>query len=142
MDADEGFVDTIPYSLTWDIKELEPFEVDTDFIFICDLHLAAGIDPISGGMHPREEFLHDQVFSRWLEHCVNQAAAGGRQAVLVLLGDTVDLLHVRPLEGRSGSPEAAASKLDRIASGHPVFFAGAAHLFVEERLDCDPARQS
>jgi UDP-2,3-diacylglucosamine pyrophosphatase LpxH len=96
-----------------------------DVVVVSDLHLAAGYDERTGTYSRNEDFFYDGSFARFLAHL----QASGRPWRLVLLGDVFDFLQVE-----LGPPPTAEQELDvseattlakfeRIARGHPEFFA-------------------
>ena len=96
-----------------------------DVVVISDLHLAAGYDERTGTYSRNEDFFYDGAFARFLAHL----EASGRRWRLVILGDLFDFLQVE-----LGPPPTAEQdldvteattlvKLERIAQGHPEFFA-------------------
>lgn len=81
-----------------------------DYLFVSDLHISQGYDPERRAYHPREDFVFDEPFFRWLrwadEHC-----APGKRWELVFVGDAFDFLpfdedlarrYLREKESRRG----------------------------------------
>ena len=100
-----------------------------DLIIVSDLHLSAGYEPRLGTFDRNEDFFYDEAFARFLAHLRRRAADEGRRWRLVLLGDVFDFLQVDlrraevahdPLDRSEG---VTITKLERIARGHPGFFA-------------------
>jgi UDP-2,3-diacylglucosamine pyrophosphatase LpxH len=122
-----------------------------NLLVVSDLHLGEGVDPESGKYARQEDFLFDDAFARFLryhEGVKQQPRFGGRPWKLIVNGDLFDFPQVDalPEEGESllrvkevaryedlstdersfglGTTEKESVwKLERIARGHPHFFA-------------------
>lgn len=100
-----------------------------DIIIVSDLHLSAGYDPRTGTFDRNEDFFYDAAFARFLDDLRARAATEGRTWRLVLLGDVLDFLQVEldragDADGTLDTSDApTVAKLERIAAGHPEFFA-------------------
>jgi UDP-2,3-diacylglucosamine pyrophosphatase LpxH len=122
-----------------------------NLLVVSDLHLSEGVDPESGKYARQEDFLFDDAFARFLryhERVRQQPRFGGRPWLLIFNGDLCDFPQVDalPEEGESlmkvkgvvhykdlskderdfglgTSEKESAWKLERIARGHPSFFA-------------------
>jgi UDP-2,3-diacylglucosamine pyrophosphatase LpxH len=98
------------------------------YLFLNDLHLAAGFNAVEGRPSQGESFFYDAVFARFLGFHISQAASNGDCLHLVLLGDVFDFLRIESLAvpqhrySLDSSPATAIEKLRRIAAGHPEFF--------------------
>jgi UDP-2,3-diacylglucosamine pyrophosphatase LpxH len=64
-------------------------------IVVSDLHLLTGRDPASGRTNPRENFLADHAFARFLT--CQKRSAGGDKPLLVINGDSLDFLRITEL---------------------------------------------
>ena len=104
-------------------------EEQHDIILVSDFHLSAGYDPATGTYHRNEDFFYDAAFARFLADLRARGEREGRTWRLVLLGDVFDFLQVEAHtpRGERGEPEtsvaATITKLERVAAGHPEFFA-------------------
>jgi UDP-2,3-diacylglucosamine pyrophosphatase LpxH len=122
-----------------------------NLLVVSDLHLGEGVDPESGKYARQEDFLFDDAFARFLryhERVKQQPRFGGRPWMLIFGGDLFDFPQVdalpeegEPLErvkgvarykdlsadeqnfGLGTSERESAWKLERVAQGHPSFFA-------------------
>lgn len=122
-----------------------------NLLVVSDLHLGEGVDPECGKYARQEDFLFDDAFARFLryhERAKQQPRFGGRPWMLIFDGDLFDFPQVdaKPEEGESlmkvkgvahhkdldkdeqdfglGTTEKESDwKLERIAQGHPSFFA-------------------
>jgi UDP-2,3-diacylglucosamine pyrophosphatase LpxH len=122
-----------------------------NLLVLSDLHLCEGVDPESGKYARQEDFLFDDAFARFLryhERVRRQPRFGGRPWLLIFNGDLCDfpqvdalpeegdsLLRVKGVARRAdlcadeqsfglGTAEKESDwKLERIARGHPSFFA-------------------
>ncbi len=78
-----------------------------NYLFVSDLHLSEGRDPVTGQLSRNEDFFHDDAFARFLVYHVelsgreNAAEAFRRPWSLVINGDIFDFLQVTrlPAEG-------------------------------------------
>jgi UDP-2,3-diacylglucosamine pyrophosphatase LpxH len=61
-------------------------------LVVSDLHLVAGCDPVTGRMHPRENFLADDAFARFL--ATHRAEVTDGDPLLIINGDSLDFLRV------------------------------------------------
>jgi UDP-2,3-diacylglucosamine pyrophosphatase LpxH len=61
-------------------------------LVVSDLHLLTGCDPASGRMNPRENFLADHAFARFL--AAHQGTPSESEPLLVLNGDTFDFIRI------------------------------------------------
>jgi len=81
-----------------------------DYLFVSDLHISQGYDAERRAYHPREDFVFDEPFFRWL--CwMDENCAPGKRWELVFVGDAFDFLpfdeelarrYLREKESRSG----------------------------------------
>lgn len=122
-----------------------------NLLVVSDLHLGEGIDPKSGKYARQEDFLFDDAFARFLrchEQVKQQPRFGGHPWMLVFDGDLFDFPQVDALPeegeplmrvkgvashkdlstdeqtfGLRTSEKESDWKLERIAQGHPSFFA-------------------
>ncbi len=122
-----------------------------NLLVVSDLHLCEGVDPESGKYARQEDFLFDDAFARFLryhERVKQQPRFGGRPWLLIFNGDLCDfpqvdalpeegeplvrvkgVAHYKDLSddernfGLGTSEKESAWKLERIARGHPSFFA-------------------
>jgi UDP-2,3-diacylglucosamine pyrophosphatase LpxH len=122
-----------------------------NLLVVSDLHLCEGVDPENGTYMRQEDFLFDDAFARFLRYHENvrqQPRFGGRPWKLIINGDLVDFPQVDslPEEGDAlkrvkgvtlyknldgdecdfglGTTEGESEwKLERVARGHPNFFA-------------------
>ncbi len=105
-----------------------PTNSNHEYLFLNDLHLAAGFNAAEGQPSQGESFFYDSIFARFLAFHISQAQSVGHSLHLVLLGDVFDFLRIEspsPPQYRyslDNSPATAAEKLRRIAAGHPEFF--------------------
>ena len=60
-------------------------------LVVSDLHLTNGRDPVTGRVHPRENFLADEAFARFLAH---HRPPDGEPRLLVINGDSLDFLRI------------------------------------------------
>jgi UDP-2,3-diacylglucosamine pyrophosphatase LpxH len=67
--------------------DLPPF-----ILVVSDLHLLTGCDPVTGRVNPRENFLADNAFARFLE-AKRQTVPDGNP-LLVINGDSMDFLRI------------------------------------------------
>ncbi|GEM_PF-1731168 len=71
---------------------------DYNLLIVSDLHLSEGLDPASGKLSPREDFVFDQEFARFLEYHTRAAVEDpryrGRRWKLILNGDAFCFLQV------------------------------------------------
>jgi UDP-2,3-diacylglucosamine pyrophosphatase LpxH len=85
-------------------------------IVVSDLHLVTGRDPVTGRMHPRENFLADEAFARFLAAQRSLVADG--DPLLVINGDSLDFLRITSLP--TTDEEFATWEADLAAIGyHP-----------------------
>jgi UDP-2,3-diacylglucosamine pyrophosphatase LpxH len=122
-----------------------------NLLVVSDLHLCEGVDPESGRYARQEDFLFDEAFARFLryhERVKQQPRFGERPWLLVFNGDLCDfpqvdalpedgepLLRVKGVAcqanlcaderifGLGTSEQESVWKIERIARGHPAFFA-------------------
>ena len=105
-----------------------PVNLVHTYLFLNDLHLAGGFDPVNNRSSRGENFFYDAEFARFLDFHISQAASKGAQVHLVLLGDVFDFLRIEsptPPQHRyslDSSPATAVAKLRRIAAEHAKFF--------------------
>jgi hypothetical protein len=105
-----------------------PTNPNHEYLFLNDLHLAAGFNAAEGRSSQGESFFYDSIFARFLAFHISQVRSNGHSLHLVLLGDIFDFLRIEspsPPQYRyslDNSPAIAAQKLRRIAAGHPEFF--------------------
>jgi UDP-2,3-diacylglucosamine pyrophosphatase LpxH len=98
------------------------------YVFLSDLHLGSGFDPLKGSYSLGENFFYDDQFARFLAFLQRRAQEEGQALQLVLLGDIFDFLRAehprrtQPDYSLDSSPGAAVEKLERIAAGHSRFF--------------------
>lgn len=92
------------------VNESSPTE--RQYLVMSDLHLGDG-----GTL---EDFVHDETFHRLVTNKALEAAQKGVQLELILAGDIIDFLQVRPL----GVHDATVSedKLRAVFKAHPRFF--------------------
>jgi UDP-2,3-diacylglucosamine pyrophosphatase LpxH len=64
-----------------------------DYLFVSDLHVALGYDPVRRAYHAREDFFFDEPFFRWLRWA-DRTCAEGRRWELIFAGDTFDFFPV------------------------------------------------
>jgi UDP-2,3-diacylglucosamine pyrophosphatase LpxH len=121
-------------------------------LILSDLHLSEGWDPDTGLLDRREDFFFDTTFERFLSKQAQLAEKAGCRFRLIFAGDLIDFQQVMSKPGekdgkyRSGhrwsqcfsfgkdekqrhqclglstSPDHTAWKLERIITGHKVFF--------------------
>lgn len=80
---------------------------DRNYLFVSDLHLSEGRDPITGLLSRNEDFFQDDVFARFLAYHVNLGVSADTAVyyhkpwTLVINGDIFDFLQVvtLPAEG-------------------------------------------
>src|SRR5262249_37773844 len=113
---------------------------DRDIVIVSDLHISEGYDARTGTYGRKEDFFYDRAFTRFLAHLRERAQTEGRKWRLVILGELFDFLQVEldqparnPLDR---SEQATCDRLDRIAAGHPEFFAALGH-FVADGVPLD-----
>jgi len=105
-----------------------PVNLVHTYLFLNDLHLAGGFNPVKNRSSQGESFFYDAEFARFLDFHIAQADSSGVQLHLVLLGDVFDFLrlesHAAPQHrfNLDSSPATAVDKLRRIAAGHAEFF--------------------
>lgn len=68
----------------WDLPPL--------ILVVSDLHLVTGCDPATGRMHPRENFLADHAFARFLAAQRRLVTDGA--PLLVINGDSLDFIRI------------------------------------------------
>lgn len=109
-------------------KTTMPNRTYSGYLFLSDLHLSSGLDPLSGSYSPLENFIYDEQFARFLSYHQHRALEEGRELHLLLLGDIFDFLRVSspslPQHQYSldTSIATALQKIEQIAAGHVVFF--------------------
>ena len=64
-----------------------------DYLFVSDLHVALGYDPVRRAYHAREDFFFDEAFFRWLRWA-DRTCAEGQRWELIFVGDTFDFFPV------------------------------------------------
>ena len=105
-----------------------PEAIISSYVFLSDLHLASGFDPVRGSYSPQENFFYDKQFARFLKFIQRQAQEEGQVLHLVLLGDIFDFLrasspsHPQHQYSLDASAATAVEKIEQIAAGHSVFF--------------------
>lgn len=109
-----------------------------DIIVVSDLHLGRGMNRETGRFHRLEAFFYDDDFHRFCSDMVRGARERGERFVLVLNGDTFDLLRIEPEPEAAGAhwprynapltPSEAAATVRHILEGHPTFVSGLAEV--------------
>ena len=111
-------------------------------VVVSDLHLSEGWDE-DGYLQKKEDFFFDHSFKRFLAYLAEQARQGDFQYRLLINGDFVDFLQFTTLPGEEALPGETLTerergfglgtgeaktlwKLERLLSGHKVFFAAIA----------------
>lgn len=104
-------------------------EPSADLIILSDLHLAGGPSLASGKTNTHELFVSDQAFAHFGETLIARRSPENQPGRLLFLGDFLDFLHAHAdPPGKKytldidSSEAAALHALERIFSGHPVFF--------------------
>lgn len=69
-------------------------ESEFNYLFVSDFHIAIGQDPATQKYHPREDFLYDAEFFRFLQWADKNRENDGRFWELVFVGDCFDFLPV------------------------------------------------
>ena len=69
-------------------------EPEFNYLFVSDFHIALGQDPFTKVYHPREDFLYDAEFFRFLRWADKNRENNGRSWELVFVGDCFDFLPV------------------------------------------------
>ena len=122
---------------------------DYNYLFVSDLHLSEGQDPLTGRLSRNEDFFYDDAFADFLVYHIGLGQQEGDNArfqrpwKLVINGDIFDFLQVTtpPAEeereealgtinfspnkqeyGLGTSSRETVWKLGRIVAGHPRFF--------------------
>lgn len=106
-------------------------------LIVSDFHLSEGWDEKTKHLYRQEDFFFDTSFQRFLSTQAKAAQQGGYNIRLIFAGDLVDFQQVitvpgdvdgRPVEpryrnlGLGTSPAHTCWKLERIITGHRVFF--------------------
>lgn len=111
-------------------------EHDFNIAAVSDLHLSQGWDPLTGRIHPLEDFFFDTSFARFLMWLDEESLLNRRKWRLVIAGDMVDFLQIislpeddvftlRPRERDYGLGTSTAKtiwKMGVMARGHKVLF--------------------
>ena len=103
-----------------------------DIVVVSDLHIGRGKNQKTGRYYRLEAFFYDADFLRFCDHLIDDARLRTCKFKLILNGDTFDLLRVDHdseqdqslRERRYGpalTPTVAASIMEQIIAGHPVF---------------------
>ncbi len=110
-----------------------------DIVVVSDLHLGRGKNPESGRYYRLEAFFFDDDFTSFCRWLCAESDARKTDFVLVLNGDTFDLLRIEPAtetartarERRFGpamTPDVAAETVADICRGHTGFVDGIAYV--------------
>ena len=110
-----------------------------DIVVVSDLHLGRGKNPASGRYYRLEAFFFDDDFASFCRWLCAESDAHKSDFVLVLNGDTFDLLRIEPAteaahtarERRFGpvmTPDVAAETVADICRGHCGFVDGVAYV--------------
>ncbi len=107
-----------------------------DIVVVSDLHLGRGKNAKTGRYYRLEAFFYDDDFCSFCNWLCEDAKTREESFVLVLNGDTFDLLRIEPEQSRAGAslrerrfgptmtPTAAGATISDILEGHPRFVAG------------------
>jgi UDP-2,3-diacylglucosamine pyrophosphatase LpxH len=81
-----------------------------------DFHLGSGWDPVTNTCVATENFLADGAFRAWIEHY----AEGAAETLLILNGDTFDVLRVTETPRTDDDFERWSERLDALARPRPT----------------------
>lgn len=118
---------------------LRTVAIQHDIVVVSDLHIGRGKNRETGRYYRLEAFFYDADFLRFCDHLIDDARLRTCKFKLVLNGDTFDLLRVDHdaeqeqslRERRYGpalTPTVAASIMQQIMAGHPVFMQALARI--------------
>ncbi len=104
-------------------KKITPQKVKRLKLIVSDFHLGRGRQLPQGGINPLEDFLYDHRFKEWLEF-YSDGIYESTEIELIFNGDMMNLIQV-DYHGHYPvviTETISAIKMERIISGHKVFF--------------------